>query len=91
MLHNSEKRLELLGCVPGEAVNQKHMYGAIAESGGKLYLPPRNGKGIAVFNRQEKVFEKRLPFLYKPYVFTILIQAHICKPIFFVPNLNQSG
>ncbi len=54
----SEKRLELLGCVPGEAVNQKHMYGAIAESGGKLYLPPRNGKGIAVFNRQEKVFEK---------------------------------
>lgn len=54
----SEKRLELLGCVPGEATYQKHIYGAITENRGKLYLPPRNGKEIAVFDIHKRSFEK---------------------------------
>lgn len=50
------RRLEFLGSVPGEKIYQRDLYGAIAQAGEKLYLAPRNGNKIAVFDLKKREF-----------------------------------
>lgn len=82
----SGRKLVWLGAVPGENLNQKHIYGAIAENAGKLYLAPRNGNEIAVYDLNTKVFEK-IPLKYKaeglPFKFSGVLSEG--TKIYFIP------
>lgn len=53
-----DRKMEILGSIPNERWYSKHLYGAIAMNGGKLYMPPMNATEIAVYNICEKSFKK---------------------------------
>lgn len=81
-----ERKLEFLGSAPNEGNYQKHLYGAIAEANGELYMPPMHGEEIAVYNLKDKSFEK-IPLKYNmegmPYKFCGALS--VGGKIFFIP------
>lgn len=54
----SNKKLEFIGSAPEEGYYRRHLYGAITECNGKLYMPPMNGEEIAVYDVNNNTFEK---------------------------------
>ena len=53
-----DRQLEFLGAAPEEEYYRRHLYGAITECNGKLYMPPMNGEEIAIYDLNTNLFEK---------------------------------
>ena len=86
------RRLEFLGSVPGEKIYQRDLYGAITQVGEKLYLAPRNGNKIAVFDLKKREF-KTLPLRYEaeglPFKFSRVLPFN--GKIYFIPISGRYG
>lgn len=52
------KKLEFLGHIPNELIYSKHLYGAIVELNGRIYMAPMNAKEIAIYDIKKRIFEK---------------------------------
>lgn len=57
-LRMPQRQLEFLGSAPCEKFQKRHLYGAIVEVDGRLYLPPMAGEEIAIYDIQQRKFEK---------------------------------
>lgn len=85
-LHRAQRQLEFLGSVPREKFQKRHLYGAIAEADGRLYLPPMAGEEIAIYDIKQRRFEKiALQYTYCGKGSKFLGAAYDNGKIFFIP------